>query len=178
MSESERAEQAQDLLRTVTTHPKVVAADDPILRRIASPIEQGLVVGALLDAMHTAMDYPAGIGLAAPQIGISVRAVVAGIPHGSEMIKHELLNPEIYEHNGRPKLGWEGCLSFPRGWRALVPRSPHIKVRGFDRHWRPVDFGARDLVARVLQHEIDHLDGILVSDKAERIDKRKAQEQL
>ncbi len=129
----------------------------------------------LVEEMLRAMRYPAGIGLAAPQIGEMLRVVVICVPHGHDTIHYEIANPEIYWTSKNKRQEWEGCLSYPDGFRALVPRHQRIKVRGFNRHGDPVQFGARDLVARVLQHEIDHLDGILITDKATRTDQRKAE---
>lgn len=132
------------------------------------------MMGPLIDELIEAMRYPAGIGLAAPQIGELVRVVVVQVPMGNNILRHELINPEIYYTDPHKlKLGWEGCLSFPKGFRGLVPRQRHIKVRAFDRNWERIEFGARDVVARCLQHEIDHLDGVLITDKAQRIDERK-----
>lgn len=152
--------------------PTIVAQDHKVLRAVSLPIKKGTPVDLLLDAMHRAMCYPRGIGLAAPQIGVSARAIVVEVPHGEHSIRHEIINPEIYWSDEKTSLAWEGCLSFPQGFRAMLARSTHIKVRGFDRQWRPLDFGARDMVARVIQHERDHLDGILITDKAVRTDNR------
>ena len=129
----------------------------------------------LVDEMIRAMRYPAGIGLAAPQIGEMLRVVVICVPHGHDTIHYEVANPEIYWTSKHTRQEWEGCLSYPDGFRALVPRHQRIKVRGFNRYGEPLQFGARDLVARVLQHEINHLDGILITDLAIRIDQRKVE---
>jgi peptide deformylase len=79
-------------------------------------------------------------------------------------IRHTLINPEVIWHGGELAMGWEGCLSFPAERpgtfrQVLVPRYPRIKVRGYTVKWEPVTIGAKGLVARALQHEIDHLNG-------------------
>ena len=156
------------------TPRKIVDSDDPALRQVCKRVEKGLMIAPLIDEMHAAMRYPAGIGLAAPQLGELVRVIVVKVPSGNCVICHELINPEIYYTDPHTEiLGKEGCLSFPAGFTALVPRKRHIKIRAFDRYWNPVDFGARDRVARCLQHEIDHLDGVLIIDKATRINEAK-----
>lgn len=132
----------------------------------------------LMDELKRAMRYPAGIGLAAPQIGELVRVIVVCVPNGSDVIEYELANPEIYYTGGATQQDWEGCLSFPTGFRAMVRRPRKIKVRALNRYHEPLEFAASQLVARCLQHEIDHLDGILITDKSTRIDERKEREML
>lgn len=150
---------------------KILPDSHPILRQIAKPVEENALVGELIDEMIEAMNYPAGIGLAAPQLGESLRIIVLEVPHGRDTVKYTLINPEIYWTGHEPMArGWEGCLSFPPGFRGMITRHVRIKVRAFGRHWQPLQFGARDLVARVIQHELDHLDGKLITDRAERID--------
>ena len=144
---------------------KVLTWPNEILTRKASPVPYGEKCRELVDSMFDAMDYPNGIGLAAPQIGVDKRIIVVKVPAiKNGMIvagatKHTLINPEIIWKKGQLEMGYEGCLSFP-GERVAVPRWPRIKVRGFTIRWEPVTIGGKGLVARVLQHEIDHLNGI------------------
>lgn len=161
----------------MTDKPRAVLPHtDPSLRVVCDPVPDGYglkAIAELFDELHAAMRYPLAVGLAAPQIGENLRAIVIRVPHGSGDIRYEVLNPEIYwTAKGRLVSAWEGCLSFNKGvgFRALVPRHRRIKVRGYGRDRMPVQFGAKDFIARVLQHEIDHLDGKLMTDNATRID--------
>lgn len=135
------------------------------LTQVAEPVQHGERCRELIDQMYAALDYPNGIGLAAPQLGINKRIIVIWVPalKNNKMMagstKMSIINPEIIWAKGGPVLGYEGCLSFP-GERVLVPRYQRVKVRGFDLRWNPITFGGKDLVARVLAHEIDHLNGI------------------
>ncbi len=133
------------------------------LQEPSLPVEHGERCRELVDAMFTEMAYPKGIGLAAPQIGIQKRIIICQVPivkRGklTSVTKHTIINPVITWKKGAMVLDHEGCLSFP-GAQVLVPRWPRIKVEGFDLRWRPITIGAKGLVARVLQHEIDHLNG-------------------
>lgn len=120
------------------------------------PIAAGSPVGELLDAMWAVLHEHRAWGLAANQLGFMQAAIVCKV----DTWALELINPVIvWEHKSRLVLGSEGCLSFP-GVRVNVRRSRWIKVEGFDRDWNPVRVGAKDIRARVLQHEIDHLSGI------------------
>lgn len=152
----------------------ILAREHAALRQRAAPVPDGYPLAALLDELALAMRYPRGVGLAAPQIGEMVRALVVAVPHGRGILNVQLADPVIYwRERSRPVAGWEGCLSYPRGWRALVPRSRRIKVRGRGRDGEPVQFGVEGFAARVVAHEIDHLDGVLVEDRALRIDDRR-----
>jgi peptide deformylase len=125
----------------------------------------------LLDNMFDTMYGAPGVGLAAVQIGILQRVMVLdiGIQEG-EMVKrdpHVLINPEFIQKSG--SLVWEeGCLSCPE---LIVPvqRSQQVSVRGLDRKGKPVEMAASQLLAVVLQHEIDHMDGVLIFDKLSRL---------
>ena len=140
---------------------QVVTTPDPVLRQKAQTVEK-ITPGVLrvLDNMRDTLYAADGVGLAAPQIGISKRIIV--IDPGDQYI--EMINPEIIYREGE-ELGREGCLSVPGivGW---VNRSQKIRVKGLDRNGDILDIEAVDLMARVFQHEIDHLDGILFPDKA------------
>lgn len=118
----------------------------------------------LLDDMLETMGEANGVGLAANQVGVSKRILIAA--DGDEKII-ELINPRCDFSDGE-ELGIEGCLSVP-GSYGEVPRAASISVRGLDRAGREVQIQAEGLLARILQHEIDHLDGILFTEKALRM---------
>ncbi|MBW3113923.1 peptide deformylase [Bacillus sp. MCCB 382] len=118
----------------------------------------------LLANMYDTMLEADGVGLAAPQVGIDLQVAVVDIGDDSGTI--ELINPEIIESNGS-QTDLEGCLSFP-GLYGEVTRPYSIKVRTQDRKGRTVEFQAEDFMARAIQHEIDHLHGILFTSKVEK----------
>jgi peptide deformylase len=118
----------------------------------------------LIDDMVETMYAAPGIGLAAPQVGVPLRVCVIDLSagqRGGEVIA--LVNPEFVSRDGM-QLEDEGCLSVP-GFTATVARPAHAVVRGFDRDGRPKTVEGSDLLARALQHEIDHLDGRLFLDR-------------
>ena len=120
----------------------------------------------LIADMFETMAAANGAGLAAPQIGVSQRIVIFGVdanpryPDAETVPTTVLINPEIEVLGEEMESGWEGCLSIP-GMRGLVPRYTHIRYRGFDEHGKAIDREAEGFHARVVQHECDHLDGIL-----------------
>ncbi|MGI6435702.1 MAG: peptide deformylase [Syntrophomonadaceae bacterium] len=114
----------------------------------------------VLDNMRDTLYAEEGLGLAAPQIGILKRIIV--VDTGEQYI--ELINPEIIEREGE-QTSTEGCLSVP-GIIGRVKRSLHVKVSGLNRHGEQITIIGSELLAKALQHEIDHLDGILFIDKA------------
>lgn len=141
---------------------KVVKYGDPVLETKADPItefdtpELHKLVGDMFDTMYSAK----GIGLAAPQIGMSKQVTVIDVSAGEEGGERiVLVNPEIVERNGS-QLGEEGCLSIP-GFREDVKRAMHIKVRARDAKGETVEYLADELLSRCMQHEIDHLQGVL-----------------
>ncbi|MBO8167843.1 MAG: peptide deformylase [Thermoanaerobacteraceae bacterium] len=139
---------------------QIVKQGDPVLREKARPVSKiNANILKLLDNMADTMYDAEGVGLAAPQIGISKRVIV--VDCGEGLI--ELINPEIVEAEGS-ETDVEGCLSIP-GVQGMVPRAAKVKVRGLDRNGKKVELTATGLLARALQHEIDHLDGILFIDK-------------
>lgn len=156
---------------------KVARLGHPVLRARALPIPPSEIasprIQQLVDDMFETMREYGGIGLAGPQVHEPVRVFVAGLraaPVGPELTDDEdmplmaLVNPEI-ELVGVPvDAGWEGCLSIP-DIRGLVPRAAEVRVRAFDRTGKPIEFAARGLPARVIQHEHDHLNGILFFDR-------------
>jgi peptide deformylase len=118
----------------------------------------------LIDEMIETMYAAPGVGLAAPQIGVPLRICVIDLSvgkRGGEVIT--LVNPEFVTREGM-QLEEEGCLSVP-GFNATVPRPTHVVVRGLDREGREVTVDGSGLLARALQHEIDHLDGVIFLDR-------------
>ena len=116
----------------------------------------------MLEAMHIAN----GVGLAAPQIGVLKRFFVAKLPpddeDGTDGETYILFNPEIIKRRGE-QVGLEGCLSIP-GWVGEVARAEQVTVQGLDERGKPVRYKVDGYLARVFQHEIDHLDGVLFTD--------------
>jgi len=143
----------------------LVEKNDPVLRYPASKVKNiDRVIQRILDDMVDTMRYAEGIGLAAPQIGISKRIIVAA-PEEGEVVK--LINPHISSREGE-EVGLEGCLSLP-GVYGEVPRSQRVKIKGTTPEGETTIIEADGLLARVLQHEIDHLFGVLFTDKATRL---------
>lgn len=144
--------------------PSASFTTDPVLRqktRKVSRIDES--VQKLIDDMIDTMYAAHGVGLAAPQVGVSLRVCVIGLP---DQEPFALINPEIVKKSGLRKL-WEGCLSIP-GFQALVPRSEKVTVKALDRHGKEIRIRAEnDLLAQALEHEIDHLDGVLYIDYLE-----------
>ncbi len=125
------------------------------LTEVAAPVLKfGRELKQLASDMLETMDANGGVGLAAPQVGIRQRLVVICEPEDEPMA---LVNPEIVEMDGKA-YGEEGCLSLPELY-ASVPRATHIHVRALDWDGHPLDFEAHDFLARIIQHECDHLEG-------------------
>jgi peptide deformylase len=141
---------------------------DPLLFKVAEPVLAFDTpdLHALIADMFDTMAALNGAGLAAPQIGVPQRVVIFGIeanpryPDAEPVPTTVLINPEITILGQDMEDGWEGCLSVP-GMRGLVRRHAHLRYRGVDQHGRPIEREARGFHARVVQHECDHLDGIL-----------------
>lgn len=152
---------------------KIYTYPHPILNKVAGPVEDfGPAQQQFFDDMVETMYVEDGVGLAAPQVGVSKRILVA-CPTMRKGEEYVVVNPEIYYQEGRV-IDIEGCLSVP-GITGEVPRARIIKVRYQDREGKYHDRELRDFFARVLQHEIDHLDGKLLID---RVDFNKRQELL
>lgn len=144
----------------------IVMHPNDILRRKARPVQKiNATVRRLLDDMAETMYAALGVGLAAPQVGVARRVIVVdcGEPHG--LI--ELINPEVTGAEGQME-STEGCLSIP-GYVGQVTRRTSVRVTGLDRHGRRLWLDAAERLATCLQHEIDHLDGVLYIDKATRV---------
>jgi peptide deformylase len=137
---------------------------DPVLRQKAAPVqtiteEQRQLIRDMFDTMYA----EEGVGLAAPQVGVSERIIVVD-PHEDETQPFALINPEILQASKETEKGEEGCLSIP-GLRDLVERSKSVRVRGLSPDGELREFDAENLLARILQHEIDHVDGVLFIDR-------------
>lgn len=147
---------------------EVLRMGDPRLLEIARPVEQFGTpeLLALIADMRDTMAHLDGAGLAAPQIGVGLRVVIFGVhsnpryPNAEEVPDTVLINPQLTPLGSEVEEGWEGCLSVP-GMRGIVPRYVHLRYRGCDEHGAEIDRTVTGFHARVVQHECDHLDGIL-----------------
>ena len=140
---------------------KIVYYPDKVLTRKAVPVTDfGPELEAFAQDMLETMEESEGVGLAAPQVGVSRRLLVLCEPECEPMC---LVNPEILESEGR-EYGEEGCLSLPQMY-ARVPRATRIRVRAQDVHGELIEFEANDFLARIVQHECDHLEGIVFPDR-------------
>ncbi len=143
-------------------HPEIVKLGDPILRQVAKPIlRYNQETRKLIEHMTTVMRKARGLGLAAPQVGVSSRILVYDTGDGLRV----LVNPVIVSQRGEQTDPPEGCLSIP-GLQGVVMRANELRVKGFDERGRPITCRVNELESRVIQHEIDHLDGILFFDRA------------
>lgn len=147
---------------------EVLRMGNPLLLQVAEPVAEFATpaLDALIADMFDTMAARNGAGLAAPQIGVSLRVVIFGVEHNPRYPESEpvpttvLINPVIEVMGDEDDELWEGCLSVP-GMRGLVRRPAHVRYSGFDQRGRRIEREARDFHARVVQHECDHLDGIL-----------------
>ncbi|MEZ0315932.1 MAG: peptide deformylase [Methylophilaceae bacterium] len=146
----------------------VLRMGDPVLLQKAAPIAQfdTAELHALIQDMEDTMAYMNGAGIAAPQIGVSQRVVIFGVganpryPDAEQVPYTVLINPVLTPLGDGMEDGWEGCLSVP-GMRVVVPRYSRLHYTGFDQYGNPIDRMVSGFHARVVQHECDHLDGIL-----------------
>ena len=162
---------------------KVARMGHPVLRARAKALEpadiKSPLIQQLIDDMFETMQEYQGVGLAAPQVHESVRIFVAGFaPRADDDDEEEeeervplmaLINPEISIVGDDTADDWEGCLSIP-DIRGRVPRAREIKVNAYDRRARRIEINARGFTARVIQHEADHLDGVLFFDRMESLE--------
>lgn len=141
---------------------------DPVLLQRAAEVEafDTPELHALIQDMHDTMEAMDGAGIAAPQIGVSLRVVIFGVgknpryPDAEQVPYTVLINPKLKPLGDEMENGWEGCLSVP-GLRGIVPRFARLHYTGFDQYGNAIDRIASGFHARVVQHECDHLDGIL-----------------
>jgi peptide deformylase len=147
---------------------RVLKMGDPVLYRVAEPVMDFNTkeLDTLIADMFDTMAALNGAGLAAPQIGVSLRVVIFGIeanpryPGVEPVPTTVLINPQIEFLATATDDAWEGCLSVP-GLRGVVTRYTHLRYKGFDQHGVPIEREAQGFHARVVQHECDHLDGVL-----------------
>lgn len=161
----------------------IVAYGDPVLKRVAEPIEKGTDIKKLVADLYETMYNASGVGLAAPQVGLSMRLFVTdGSPMDEDdqvlqSFKKVFVNPTILEETGTEWAFEEGCLSIP-GIRADVNRPPKVKIHYFDENWNEHTEEFEGLPARIIQHEYDHLQGVLFVDKISAMKKRLIQSKL
>jgi peptide deformylase len=147
---------------------EVLKMGDPRLLQVSEPVGQfgSPELESLLADMRDTMRHLNGAGLAAPQIGVGARVVIFGFEQNPRYPEEDsvpftvLINPVLTPLGEEMDEGWEGCLSVP-GMRGLVPRYRELRYTGVDAHGDPIDRTVKDFHARVVQHEVDHLDGIL-----------------
>jgi peptide deformylase len=154
---------------------EVITLPNPILRRKARKVTQtGSEFQKLIDDMIETMRQAPGVGLAAPQVNVSQRLIVVefGDEEDEQAPKklYTVVNPEITRFSPDTLIGTEGCLSVP-GLIGDVERSVAVTVKGLNRHGQPMTIKAKGWLARIFQHEIDHLDGVLFVDHAENVRK-------
>ncbi len=140
---------------------------EPVLRQKSKRVRviDGSVqrlIGNMLETMHSA----GGVGLAAPQLGVPLRLIVIGIPEQEDIV---LINPEVVRRTGE-RLVDEGCLSVP-GYIGQIKRAELVRVKGRDQNGKEIRIKADELLAEALEHEIDHLNGVLYIDRLESMDK-------
>jgi len=146
----------------------VLKMGEPLLLQVAEPVDRfdTLELHALIQDMQDTMKHLNGAGLAAPQIGVSLQVVIFGFeknqryPDADEVPFTVLLNPHLTPLSDDKEDGWEGCLSVP-GMRGVVPRYTNLRYQGFDQYGTAIDRTVSGFHARVVQHECDHLQGIL-----------------
>jgi len=150
---------------------RVVRLGHPVLRAVAEPVPADWLDSGRLHALGASlirtMIEEDGVGLAAPQVAEPLRLFAYWVPGtdlDDEVAPTVVVNPEIRPVSDQLVEGWEGCLSIP-GLRGLVPRYTRIKVKGLSVKGEPISFTADDFHARVIQHELDHLDGIVFLDR-------------
>jgi len=147
---------------------EVLKMGDPRLLQQAQAVERFDTpeLHALLADMRDTMAHLSGAGLAAPQIGVGLQVVIFGVernpryPHVEEIPDTVLINPVVTPLSDELEEDWEGCLSVP-GLRGMVPRHTRLRYQGFDEQGKPIDRSVSGFHARVVQHECDHLMGIL-----------------
>ena len=147
---------------------EILTSEQPILRRKAHKVKTfDAALQKLIDDMIETMEDAPGQGLAAPQVGVALRVIVVDALIDDEDkesgVQLQLVNPEILKREGE-QIGEEGCLSIP-GYLGIVKRAMHVTVRATNRKGKEVKIKASKNLARVLQHEIDHLDGVLFTDR-------------
>jgi peptide deformylase len=157
-------------IREIVTHPA------PVLRKKARKITDfGPELQSLIDDMVETMREAPGVGLAAPQVGVPLQLIVVEYSEKAEEEEQEeppklytIVNPEIVRFSDEMDLGTEGCLSIP-GFVGDVDRPLEITLKGQNRRGKPLRLKADGWLARIFQHEVDHLNGVLFIDRAEKV---------
>lgn len=154
----------------------IVLYGDPVLKKRAKDIEKDEIdLKKLVEDMFETMYYASGVGLAAPQIGLSYRVfVVDSTPmeeNEEDGFKRAFINPEILDEDGKEWAFEEGCLSIP-GIREDVNRKPNIRIRYRDEDWNEREEEVEGILARIIQHEYDHIEGVLFTDHLSPFKKR------
>ncbi len=144
------------------------ALPDPVLRQKAKRVKaiDGSIKKLVADMIETLHAAPGRAGLAAPQVGVSLRVIVIGIDEGEDIV---LINPEIVRRKGE-RMVTEGCLSVP-GYFGVIKRAESVRAKGRDVSGKEVRIKAGELLAQALEHEIDHLNGMVYTDHLESPDK-------
>ncbi|AKM84848.1 MAG: peptide deformylase, peptide deformylase [candidate division Kazan bacterium GW2011_GWA1_50_15] len=151
---------------------KILLASVPkeltVLREVSTPVKKvDDKIRALVLDMFDSMRADNGIGLSAPQVGELKRIIITEYPHGKDQVpRTAIINPEIIWTSKKQVVDEEGCLSFPDLF-GMVKRPEKIRYRGLDETGKPIEGKAGGLLARVIQHETDHLDGVLFIDQLE-----------
>lgn len=143
----------------------LVKWDDPILHKVCEPVRKGEGL-TFVPYMRKLVSNKAAAGIAAPQVGIAKRVIVVAVNIGRPglpLTYRVMLNPEIIEFSPEKKVAHEGCLSYP-GLEVPVERSIKIKVRYQTMEWRQIEETYENFNARIVQHEVDHLNGITIDD--------------
>ncbi len=160
---------------------QIITLPDPVLRRKARPVTRfDNELQTLIDDMIETMREAPGVGLAAPQVGVSLRVIVVEYAQDEENEDppkklYVLVNPEIKTASEETEAGTEGCLSVP-GWQGEVERSLVVTVKGRTRRGQPIKVKAKDWMARIFQHEIDHINGVVFTDRATKVWKPQPEE--
>ena len=159
----------------------IVTLPDPVLRRKASLVTRfDSELQTLVDDMIETMREAPGVGLAAPQVGVSESVIVVEYFENEDdedapKKLYVMVNPEIKKCSEETELGIEGCLSVP-GWQGEVERNLEVTVKGLTRRGQPMKVKAKGWMARIFQHEIDHLNGVVFTDLASKVWKPKPEE--
>lgn len=161
---------------------EIVTVPNPVLRRKAQKVRQfDADLQQLIEDMVETMRAAPGVGLAAPQVGVSQRVIVVEYGDDEDESRpprlYVVVNPEIVEASAETEMGVEGCLSIP-GLVGEVERHQRIVVKGQNRRGQPIKLKLQGWVARIFQHEIDHLEGILFTDRAVRVWKPSPEEAI
>jgi len=153
----------------------VIKMGNPLLHRKAKKVSKiDGSIQKLIDDMVETMHDVGGAGLAAPQVGVPLQVVVIQLPDEEDVIT--LINPEVVKISEETEMMMEGCLSLP-GYNGDVKRSTSITVKARDRQGKPIRIKGEGLLAQVLQHETDHINGIVFVDHLESIDELRKNEE-